>query len=115
MIKKKQEGKFNTGVVCLFVTYKNGELTQKLAAVLDPYAYSFNAMCYTVDTQSNLWSIECETGDVIDIRFHCVDEYGLGYDFLLGTWVAEGETKDNEQSAGASIGSELSPVLYWPE
>ena len=56
----------------------------------------------------------CDVGDVIEIRFRCEDEFGLGYDFLFQTWVAEGETADNQASAGGQSGSSLLE-LYWPE
>ena len=60
------------------------------------------------------WSVACEVGDVIEVRFRCEDEFGLGYDFLFQTWVAEGETADNQASAGGQDGS-VPLELYCPE
>ena len=97
-----------------FWIYKNGEIVQKIEAVQDTY-YSSDGKNYTVNTDNNLWSIDCKVGDNIDIRFRCEDEYGLGYDFSFANWIALEETADNTQSAGASQGSNKSLVLYWPE
>lgn len=97
-----------------FWIYKNGEFVQKYEAVQTTY-YSSDGRNYTVNTENNLWSIDCKVGDNIDIRFRCEDEYGLGYDFLFANWVALEETEDNTQSASASQGVSKSLVLYWPE
>ena len=97
-----------------FLTYKNGELVQTQNAIVDPYSGSSNGICYTVDTEDMNWSVECAVGDKIEIRFRCEDEYGLGYDFLFANWVAEGETAENQASAGGANGGALLE-LYWPE
>ena len=97
-----------------FLTYKNGELVLTQDAVQDPYTSGTNAVCYTVDTENYDWSVECDAGDVIEVRFRCEDEFGLGYDFLFQTWVAEGETAENQASGGVQSGSALLE-LYWPE
>lgn len=97
-----------------FRIYKNGEFVQKYEAIQTTY-YSSDGRNYTINTDNNLWSIDCKVGDNIDIRFRCEDEYGLGYDFLFANWVALEETDDNTQSAGASQGVSKSLVLYWPE
>ena len=97
-----------------FLTFKNGELVQTQEAIEDPYSGAREGRCYTVDTENNEWSVACDVGDVIEIRFRCEDEFGLGYDFLFQTWVAEGETTDNQASAGGQSGSSLLE-LYWPE
>ena len=100
-----------------FQIYKNGELTQTLSGVVDPYASASDGICYTVDTEVNLWSMECDIGDTIDIHFLCQDEYGLGYDFLFQTWTVEGETPDNLVRGSSSSGtnSDANLRLYWPE
>lgn len=97
-----------------FWIYKNGELAQQIPAVQDAYSSSYNGICYTTNTEGALWNIECDLGDVIDIRFRCEDAFGLGYDFLFAHWVAEEETGDNTQSAIASTGNSESLILYWP-
>lgn len=97
-----------------FWIYKNGELVQKLEAVQSTY-YSSDGKNYMVNTENNLWSIDCKVGDNIDIRFRCEDEYGLGYDFLFANWVALEETENNTQSAGANYGTNKSLILYWLE
>ena len=97
-----------------FWIYKNGELVQQFAGVHSSN-FSSDGKNYTVDTEGNLWSIKCEAGDNIDIRFRCEDEYGLGYDFLFANWIALNETDENTQSAGASYGTSKSLILFWPE
>lgn len=97
-----------------FWIYKNGELAQQLEAV-QATNYSSDGKNYTVETGNNEWSIDCEIGDDIEIRFRCEDEYGLGYDFLFANWVAREETGENTQSAGASYGNSKAFSLYWPE
>jgi len=97
-----------------FLTFKNGDLAQTQEAIEDPYAGASDGRCYTVDTENYEWSVACDVGDVIEVRFRCEDEFGLGYDFLFQTWVAEGETADNQASAGGQSGS-ASLELYWPE
>ena len=97
-----------------FLTYRNGELVQTQNAVEDPYSGASDGRCYTVDTENNEWSVQCDIGDVIEVRFRCEDEYGLGYDFLFHTWIAEKETTGRVTHADAQEGS-LSMNLYWPE
>jgi len=97
-----------------FLTFKNGELVQTQKAIEDPYSGASDGRCYTVDTENYEWSVQCDIGDVIEVRFRCEDEFGLGYDFLFQTWVAEGETAENQASAGGQSGSALLE-LYWPE
>lgn len=97
-----------------FLTYRNGELIQTQNAVEDPYAGASDGRCYTVDTEDNEWSVQCDIGDVIEVRFRCEDEYGLGYDFLFHTWTPETETTAQVAEVGGQSGS--SPLtLYWPE
>lgn len=97
-----------------FQVYQNGKLVQTIAAVIDPYSGSSNGVCYTVDTEDYWWNLECDEGDVIEIRFLCQDEYGLGYDFLFANWTVEGETPENVSEAGVMSGlGDLK--LTWPE
>lgn len=97
-----------------FDIYKNGKLVETINAVEDPYASSSNGICYTTDTENYEWQLKCEVGDVIDIRFRCVDEYGLGYDFMFVTWRADGT--DQENQAGVKTMTDMPHlVLYWPE
>ena len=97
-----------------FLTYKNGELVQTQNAIEDPDSAPHNGICYTVDTEDYKWSVPCDIGDVIDIRFRCEDKYGLGYEFLFQSWFVEGDTVENHDGAGAQYGSSLME-LYWPE
>ena len=99
----------------VFQIYKNGELAQTIAAIVDPYMSASNGACYTVDSADGDWGIACDVGDVIDIRFLCEDQYGLGYDFLFATWPVQGETPENSASAGGQFGSSSDLKLYWPE
>ena len=109
-----------------FYIYKNGELEQTLQAIagfpedniriaagLEPQVHTeSNEITYSVGDK---WSIECETGDVIDIHFICYDEYGLGYDFFLQSWKAESETSDNNGAGGVTSGYNNSEILrlFW--
>ena len=97
-----------------FLTFKNGELVQTQEAIEDPYTGASDGRCYTVNTENYEWNVQCDVGDVIEVRFRCEDEFGLGYDFLFLTWGAEGETAENQASAGGQSGSTLLE-LYWPE
>lgn len=92
-----------------FTVYKNGEPAQEFAAVIDPMSGPPDAACYTVDTENNDWSIECGAGDVIEIRFTCVDGYGLGYDFLFQRWSPGAEELDVAEDGGEAL------RLFWPE
>ena len=67
-----------------------------------------------LDTNHHAWSVPCDIGDVIDIRFRCEDKYGLGYEFLFQSWLVEGDTVENQDGAGARYESSLLE-LYWPE
>lgn len=97
-----------------FQVYRNGELVQTIAAVIDPYSGSSSGVCYTVDTEDHRWSLECDEGDVIEIRFLCQDEFGLGYDWLFANWTPEGEIPENQAAAGVVSGlGDLK--LTWPE
>ena len=97
-----------------FLTYRNGELVQTQNAVEDPHSVAGNGFCYTVDTENNEWFVECATGDVIELRFRCEDEYGLGYDFLFQTWNADGDFAEHPSISGV-YGSSTPLILYWPE
>lgn len=72
-----------------FLTYRNGELVQTQEAVENQSSFLYDGLCYTVDTEDNEWSLPCDVGDVIDIRFRCEDEHGLGYDFPFKSWVVK--------------------------
>ena len=97
-----------------FQVYRNGELAQTIPAVIDVYSSSSGGVCYTTDTQGNRWHLECQDGDVVDIRFLCEDEYGLGYDFLFATWIASDTPYDNTHGATFQTGS-FPLQLYWSE
>ena len=97
-----------------FRIYRNGELVQTFGAVIDPSAGSGSGVCYTVDAEDYRWSLECDEGDWIEIRFLCQDEFGLGYDWLFANWTPEGETAENQAAAGVVSGlGDLK--LTWPE
>ena len=98
-----------------FRIYRNGELVQTIAAVIDPYSGSSSGVCYTVDAEDYRWSLECDEGDTIKIRFLCQDEFGLGYDWLFANWTPDdGEMQRDQASAGAVSGlADLK--LIWPE
>lgn len=97
-----------------FQVYRNGEPVQTFGAVIDPSAGSSSGVCYTVDTEDHRWSLECDEGDVIEIRFLCQDEFGLGYDWLFANWTPEGEIPENQAAAGVVSGlGDLK--LTWPE
>ena len=97
-----------------FWVYKNGELVQQLKAVeyLEQFSGRKN---YAVASNDTSWSVECEPGDNITVRFRCEDAYGLGYDFLFADWVATEGNNENTQSAGVSQSNWKPFMLYWPE
>lgn len=95
-----------------FLIYRNGELVQTLDAVKDPYSDTAQDCSFTVDSDDNLWSLECAEGDVIHIRFRCRDEFGLGYDFLFQTWVVGQDDVQYESSAAVQSGS-FALELFW--
>lgn len=97
-----------------FRVYKNGELAQTLAAVVDPYSTTDFGYYYTVNTPEHIWSIECAVGDVIEIHFRCEDEFGLGYEFPFHNWIIEGETSDEQVVYGEDMVGNA-PELFWPE
>jgi len=97
-----------------FKIYKNGELAQTFSAVEDPYFASDGTAAYTVDTENYYWRIDCEPLDVIEIRFLCRDEYGLGYDFLFAVWSAEGLTQEDMAGSGAQYGT-YPLKLFWDD
>ena len=98
----------------MFHIYKNGELAQTLNAVIDPNSSSSSGINFTTDTENYVWCLPCSIGDVIEIRFLCQDEYGLGYDFLFQTWTAA-VTPEN-QTGGAGIEAATQDLtLFWPE
>ena len=97
-----------------FDIYKNGELVETINAVEDPYSSSSNGICYTTNTENYEWQLKCEMGDVIDIRFRCVDEFGLGYDFQFVTWRAGGLEEENQMGVEPMVDAD-DLVLYWPE
>ena len=104
-----------TAPVCepMFHIYKNGELAQTLNAVIDPNSSSSIGINFTTDTENYVWCLPCAIGDVIEIRFLCQDEYGLGYDFLFQTWTA---AVAPENQTGAGIAAEAQDLtLFWPE
>ena len=96
-----------------FRVYRNGELVQELEAVAYPNDFD-SSINYAVHKDHEKWSIECEVGDSIEIRFRCEDKYGLGYDFPFANWTAVEETNDNTHSAGASQGTIKPFEIYWP-
>lgn len=73
----------------VFTVYKNGILVDTVDAVIDPESFSSNEVCYTTDTEGNFYSIDCDPQDIMEIRFCCQDQYGLGYDFLFMIWSPE--------------------------
>ena len=97
-----------------FRVYRNGEPVQTFGAIIDPSAGSSSGVCYTVDTKDYRWSLECDEGDTVEIRFLCQDEFGLSYDWLFAVWTPEGETPENQAAAGVVSGlGDLK--LTWPE
>ncbi len=99
-----------------FQTYVNGKLAQTAAAAVSPWMASDSGICYSVDNEAHLWSIDCQPGDNVEIHFLCEDKYGLGYEFSCVTWEVTGEVPENQAQAGAStmLGAQLLS-LYWPE
>lgn len=97
-----------------FRFYRNGELVQTLEAVNDPHSTSESGYYYGVDSEDHAWSLECEPGDVVEVRFRCEDEFGLGYDFPFQSWFVEGEASEDQGSV-SDHWNDAALELYWPE
>ena len=90
-----------------FRVYRNGELVQTLRAMprLDePGAYR---------PVENL-ALACDPGDVVEIHFRCVDEFGLGYDFPFLNWMID-EESDAISGGDVSYVGGNGLTLFWPE
>lgn len=97
-----------------FWVYQNGDLVQTLEAVATSYGTTSKGNDYMIDH----WSLRCAPEDVINIRFRCEDEYGLGYDFLFADWSVQeiaGEVGAASSVAQAYREGSAPLVLFWPE
>ena len=86
---------------------------QEFGAVADPHSPQDSRAYYTVDTEHNFWSLECEPGDAIEIRFTCVDGDGLGYEFLMLSFNAAEEENATADDPAEDPGRLLR--LFWNE
>ena len=96
-----------------FAVYRNGEAVQEFGAVADPHSPQDSRAYYTVDTERNFWSLECEPGDAIEIRFTCVDGDGLEYEFLMLSFNAAEEENATADDPAEDPGRLLR--LFWNE
>jgi len=97
-----------------FRVYRNGEQVQTLTAVGNTELPDGGYLDFT--TPGGNWSLACDPGDEIEIRFRCRDAYGLGYDFWFANWRVETEAEgptDHPVQNVASTSSGL--LLFWPE
>ena len=93
-----------------FRTYRNGQLVHTLPA--NPYPYGGEMSGEYAPNRD--WSVACGPGDVIELRFRCVDEFGLGYDFAFQNWLVEEETGEITEGFFSDTDSpEL--TFFWPE
>lgn len=87
-----------------FQIYCSGKLVQTLQAMPrmgEPGAYG------PVEDLA----LACDPGDVVEIHFRCVDEFGLGYDFSFLEWQVDEESGQIIDSMTSS--NRL--TLFWPE
>lgn len=93
-----------------FRIYKNGQLAQTLEANWDPTLSMDPCISFKPKTVADGWSIDCASGDAIEVWFRCEDEFGLGYEFRLQIWCV-GEESDNyfEYLVKPDM------TLFWPE
>lgn len=91
----------------VFRIYRNGELVQELEAVGDAYGGGYVPADYDDHNKDGWWGIECKSGDTIEIRLICKDEFGLSYDFHFQSWEIspEGLPKPGTASGGAIVTS----------
>lgn len=73
-----------------FTVYRNDEKVQTIPAEKDPYDSYMDGtvISYTSGSPEETWSLQCDPGDKIEIRFCCMDEYGLYYDFPVYKCIA---------------------------
>ena len=87
-----------------FLVYRNGELVQTLPALYSPSLSIDSTTSFKVPAGPEGWSVECAEDDAIVIRFRCLDEFGLGYDFPFIDWTPAGE-----------ISNQPGVMIFWPE
>lgn len=97
-----------------FLIYKNGELAETIPAMIEHRDQIDGTVSYAPNTPDRLWSISCEEWDVIDIRFRCTDELGLGYDFYFASWTADGDVSGDVPGYSTDL-SRQEFILHWPE
>lgn len=85
--------------------YKNGELLLTRAGVQDTVASAPDGTFYTAPEG---WQVPLETGETVEFRFACTDEYGLGYEFFITGW----EIRDGKAVEYCPEDSQW-PDLYW--
>lgn len=98
----------------VFLIYKNGELADTIPARMEDYGEPAEGINFVPDLPGREWSIACEDWDVIDIRFCCTDELGLGYDFYFTSWTAEGDVSGDVPGYSTEL-SQQEFILHWPE
>lgn len=98
----------------VFLIYKNGELADTIPARMENNGEFTGELSFVPDLPGQVWSIDCEEWDVIDIRFRCTDELGLGYDFYFASWTAEGDVSGNVPGYSTDL-SRQEFILHWPE
>lgn len=80
-----QDGQMPTVANGEFLVYKNGELVQTLEATVHGTLSYDNVVAFAVNAPDYRWRLECALNDVIEIRFHCLDTYGIGYNFHVAS------------------------------
>lgn len=88
---------------------RNGEAVLTVDGVESASASWSGGVCLVPELEDGIWRVACESGDTVEIRFSCEDAYGLGYEYLLGSWTVNGAEVEGD------INYEGSPTLYWPE
>lgn len=91
-----------------FHIYKNGKLEEESPCELEPYADSNGKTLRCWDAADG-HGTPCKTGDELEMRFFCTDEYGIQYKFPVRCW----EITDTKAAALWPLTN--LPTLIWPD
>lgn len=89
--------------------YLNDHLVLSPAAT----AVKHNAPEY-ITYECEPWTLETGIGDEVKLTFICEDEYGLGYEFVIQTWVVKENGTNNGRLDDLPYSNEDEfPKLRW--
>lgn len=91
-----------------FHIYKNGKLEEESPCELEPYADSNGKTLRCWDAADG-HGTPCKTGDELEMRFFCTDEYGIQYEFPVRRW----QITDTKAACHWPLTN--LPTLTWPK